>query len=78
MFYTDVTLVGFWVYRNLESVLVLAFELHHSINEGVDSVVVAEANIAARVNLRAILTDDDVASDNLLTTELLYTKAFRI
>lgn len=66
--------VCFWVNRNLETCLVLALELHNSILQSEDCVVLAKANIVAWVHVCAVLADDDVTGDNLLSAELLHAK----
>lgn len=70
--------VCFWVNRNLETCLVLALELHNSIDEREDCVILAKANVVAWVHVCAVLADDDVTGDNLLAAELLHAKALCI
>src|SRR5690349_3156121 len=49
-------------------------ELHLTLDQGEQGVVLADADIGAGMELRAALTDDDVAGDDALTTELLDAK----
>ena len=42
------------------------------------SVVAADANIHARMKMRAALTNDNVARDNCLTAEHLYAKSLAL
>src|SRR5687768_8976151 len=44
---------------DLLATLVLVLEGHHAVDEGVDRVVAPEADVLARVPLRAALADDD-------------------
>src|SRR5678815_930443 len=44
--------------------LALVLELHDAVDERVDRVVRAEADVLSRVPLRAALPDDDVAGDD--------------
>lgn len=66
--------VCFWINRNLETCLVLALELHNSIDKREDCVILAKANVVTWVHVCTVLANDDVTSDNLLTAELLYAK----
>jgi len=70
--------VCFWVNRNLETCLVLALELHNSVDKRENCVILAKANVVAWVHVCAVLADDDVTSDNLLAAELLHAKALCI
>src|SRR5262252_1231713 len=56
----------------------VVLELHDAVDEGVDRVVRAEADVAARVPLRAALAHDDVARDDLLAAVLLDAAVLRI
>ena len=47
----------------------LDFELHDAVNEGVERVVLAHADVVAGVELRAALTNDNVARLSELATE---------
>src|SRR5207253_982689 len=58
--------------------LVLVLELHDPVDERVDRVVAAEADVLAGVEHRADLTDDDVPGDDLLAAELLDAAKLRI
>jgi hypothetical protein len=55
--------------------LALGVETHFPVDEREEGVVLAEANIGARMEFRTALTDEDVAGDNVLTAELLHAKA---
>lgn len=70
--------VCFWIYRNLETCLVLALELHNSIDKREDCVVLAKTNVVAWMNVCTVLADDDVTGDDLLAAELLHAKALCI
>src|SRR5262245_5023869 len=50
---------------------VLVLEFHNAVDEGVDGVVRAKADVVAGMPLRAALADDDVAGDHALTAVLL-------
>ena len=64
--------------RDLESLLVLVLELHDAIDERVDGVVGADADVASRVPLGAALANDDVARGNELAAVLLDAAVLRI
>jgi hypothetical protein len=53
----------------------LGFENHGAIDQCEQGVILAAANIGAGVELGATLTNQDVASQNFLTTETLNAKA---
>ena len=53
------------------AVLTAFVELHDAVDEGVEGVILAHADVLAGVVDRAALTDDDVAGDALLTAENL-------
>src|SRR4051812_16000396 len=53
-------------------------ELHDAVDQGVDRVIRAEADVAARVPLCAALADDDVARDDLFTAVLFDAAVFRV
>src|SRR5215204_6338156 len=63
---------------DLVAALALVLELHLALDQGVDRVVVAHADVRARMPLRAALADDDVARDDPLAAELLDAAVFRI
>src|SRR5204862_2667593 len=63
---------------DLVLLLALVLELHHPIHEREDRVIRAHADVAAGMPLGAVLTDDDVAGDDLLAAELLHTLVFGI
>ena len=50
-------------------------ELHSAFRHRKDGVIAPQANIAARMKFGTTLTNDDVASDNPLTTVFFYTKS---
>ena len=50
-------------------------ELHGAFRHRKDGVIAPQANIAARMKFGATLTNDDVASDNPLTTVFFYTQS---
>ncbi|VWX60027.1 conserved hypothetical protein [Sphingorhabdus sp. 109] len=50
-------------------------EFHLAINEREQGVVLAHADIATRMGLRATLADDDVTGDNGFATEFLDAQA---
>ena len=52
-----------------------AVEEYATINKGEDGVVAAHTHVLAGVELGATLTNDDVAGDNSLATELLHAEA---
>jgi len=52
-----------------------ARELHVAVDQSKDGVVAAKAYIGAGIPLGAALTDQDVAGDNRLAAELLYSEA---
>ena len=57
------------VHADLVGLGALVLELHDAVDEGVDRVVRAQADVAARVPLGAALPDDDVAgADDLRTS----------
>src|SRR4051812_4997327 len=58
--------------------LALVLELHDAVDERVDRVVGAQADVLAGVPHGATLTDDDVAGDDLLATELLDAAVLRV
>src|SRR3954470_16706320 len=63
---------------DLEARLAGVFELHDAIDQRVDRVVRAHADVSAGVPLGAALPDDDVAGDDALATEFLDAAVFRI
>src|SRR4029079_16703984 len=63
---------------DLVPALVLVLELHEPVDERVDRVIAAEAHVVARVILRTILANDDVAGAHLLAAVLLGPLVFRI
>ena len=65
-------LVGFSVNGNLHARLVFALELHVSFDQRKDRVVSSETNILAGMELCAVLLDDDVAGENVLTAEFFH------
>src|SRR5688572_20514297 len=63
---------------DLVAALVLVLELHDAFDEREDRVVVAHADVGARMPLRSALADNDVAGDHALAAELLDAAVFRI
>src|SRR5690349_14818963 len=53
-------------------------EFHDAVRERKECVVLAQADVLARIELGAALTDQNVARENLLTTEALHTEALRV
>jgi hypothetical protein len=51
-------------------------ELHDTVREGEEGMILAQTTILARGELGAALANDDVARDGLLAAVELYTKAF--
>ena len=62
------------VNRNMHAAFGAAFKTNVAVNQREQRVVTTDANIQASLHLRAALTDDDVASDNLLATKFLDAK----
>lgn len=58
--------------------LALVLELHHAVDERVDGVVGAQADVAAGVPFCAALADDDVASDDAFAAVLFDATILRI
>src|SRR4029453_3915149 len=63
---------------DLVAPLALVLELHDALDERVDRVVRADADVAARVPLGAALPDDDVAGDDALAAKLLDAAVLRV
>src|SRR4051812_40062901 len=55
---------------DLEARLALVLELHHAVDQRVDSVVRAETHVVPRVPLGAALAENDVAGDDLFAAVL--------
>ena len=53
------------------TILTAFVELHHTVDEGVERMVLAHTDILAGIVGRTALADDDVAGDALLTAENL-------
>lgn len=70
--------VGVRVNRYLETCAILALELHRTIDERVDGVVLAKADVVTRVDGCTTLTQNDAARENCLTAEALHTESFCI
>ena len=68
----------FRVHADLETRAILVLELHDAVDERVNREISSEADVAARMPLRAALTDDDVAGDDFLSAELLDATVLRI
>ena len=64
------------LYRHCASVETTTLEHYNAIDECIECVILADANILARVVLCAALTYDNVASLYLLTTEMLKSESF--
>ena len=60
------------IHRNFFSVLVLALEFHKAINQRKDSVVLAYADIVARVCGCAALAYDDIARTHEFSAEFFH------
>ncbi len=58
-------------YADVAAVLTAFVELHHAVDEGVESVVLTHADVLAGIMDGTALADDDIAGDALLTTENL-------
>tara|TARA_R110002167_G_scaffold88522_3_gene238741 strand:- start:6710 stop:7486 length:777 start_codon:yes stop_codon:yes gene_type:complete len=54
------------------------FELNNAFSSGEQGMILADANIATRMETCSTLTNQDIPSQNFLTTETLDTKAFRL
>ena len=65
--------LGFFCRGNVDAASV-AVEEHAAVHKGEDGVVAAHAHALAGVPFGAALADDDVASDNDLSTEFLHAK----
>ena len=61
--------------RDVHAVIGFALELHAAIDHGEDGVILAEADIGARLPPGAALADDDVAGDDGFTAVFLDAKA---
>lgn len=70
--------LGRRINADLEPRAVLVLELHNAVDESVDREVSSQADIAAGMPLGAALTDDDVAGNDFLATELLDAAVLRI
>ncbi len=66
-----------WVDRNDVS-RAAALELHYTIDEGKQRIVIASADVPARVETGAALAHHDAAGSNRLTTEALDAQAVRV
>ena len=64
-----------FVNRNLLAILILALELYLAVYESEQGVVLADTDVVARMNVRASLTNENVASQNELTVSALGAKA---
>jgi len=53
----------------------LLLELDDAIAQGIQGVILAHADVLARIVLRAALTNDDVASNGGLSTEKFYSES---
>ena len=62
-------------YRNYALVALALVELNCSIAESVQRIVLTHSHVVACIVLRATLANDDVTSNNLLTSENLYAKS---
>ena len=63
------------VYRHVFTAEFTSMESHAAFAEREQGVILAYANVGAGVHAGTALTHDDVAADDFLATELLYTKA---
>ena len=63
-------------YADEAAVFAAFVEFHHTVDEGVERVILAHAYILARVVDGTALTHDDVAGDALLTAKNLNAQAF--
>ena len=59
-------------------VALLLLEFHNAVALSVQGVILAHADVLARIVLRAALTDDDVASDSGLSTEKFHSESFTL
>ena len=62
------------VHKGFVALLLLKF--HDAVALGVQGVILAHADVLARIVLRAALTHDDVASDSGLSTEKFHSESF--
>ena len=60
---------------DIGSAFSLLLELDDAVTQGVQGVILAHADILARIVLRAALTDDDVTSDSGLSTEKFHSES---
>ena len=65
-----------WLDRYCAAILAATLEHYHAVCESVKSVILANTYILARVMLGATLTNDNVASLNSFTPEVLQTESF--
>ena len=63
-------------YGNVGAVICLSAELHHSVTEGVQRVIIADPNICSGIVLGASLTNNDVSRFGFLASENLDPEAF--
>jgi hypothetical protein len=70
----DTNLVGGFFRSHIDAATI-AVKKHTTIHKGENRVVTPHANTAAGMPLGTTLTDNDVAGDNGLTTELLHAEA---
>src|SRR5690554_3336101 len=71
-------LLGYGVDRDHLAMTAPRLELHHAVHEGEERVVTTAPHVAARVELRPPLTNQDVAGEHALTTEALHAQVLRI
>ena len=66
---------GHHIYRTISSGLFAAMEGHAAFNERKEGVIRPDADIAARIEFRAALADENIARNRDFAAELLHAKA---
>ncbi|CDO37343.1 hypothetical protein SPHV1_320062 [Novosphingobium sp. KN65.2] len=64
-----------YVYGDVLAALLAIVEAHATFGGGEQGVILAHADVHARIHAGAALTHDDVAADHFLTAELLHAEA---
>src|SRR5687768_18248616 len=67
-----------WIDADLVTMLVLVLELHDAVDQRIDRVVRADADVPPGVPFRAALADDDVAGNHALAAVLLDAAVLRV
>ena len=56
----------------------MGFELHNAIDQRINRVIATHADVTSHVELGSALTNDDVATDDMLATESLNAQHFGV